>query len=90
MREIRCHTRIVGAFPDGDSAVMLVAVRLRHIADSKCGVRKYISMGWLKKHELGLNNKLEEDRSQKKCERFLTLPIFDFGLLVMSENTDAY
>jgi transposase-like protein len=52
MREIRRRTRVVGAFPDGDSAVMLVAARLRHIASSKWGVRKYVSMDWLKKHEL--------------------------------------
>jgi transposase-like protein len=52
MREIRRRTRVVGAFPDGDSAVMLVAARLRHIASSKWGVRKYVSMDWLRKHEL--------------------------------------
>jgi len=32
MREIRRRTRVVGAFPDGRSALMLVAARLRHIA----------------------------------------------------------
>ena len=32
MREIRRRTRVVGNFPDGQSAVMLVAARLRHIA----------------------------------------------------------
>jgi transposase-like protein len=30
MREIRRRTRVVGAFPDGHSALMLVAARLRH------------------------------------------------------------
>jgi len=29
MREIRRHTRVVGAFPDGNSSLMLVAARLR-------------------------------------------------------------
>ena len=52
MREIRRRTRVVGAFPDGDSAVMLVAARLRHIASSKWGVRKYVSMDWLKQQDL--------------------------------------
>ena len=52
MREIRRRTRVVGAFPDGESAMMLVAARLRHIASSKWGVRKYVSMDWLKKHQL--------------------------------------
>ena len=52
MREIRRRTRVVGAFPDGESAVMLVAARLRHIASSKWGVRKYVSMDWLKQQDL--------------------------------------
>ncbi len=34
MKEIRRRTRVVGAFPDGESALMLVAARLRHIAGS--------------------------------------------------------
>ena len=32
MKEIRRRTRVVGAFPDGNSALMLVCARLRHIA----------------------------------------------------------
>ena len=30
MREIRRRTKVVGAFPDGESALMLCAARLRH------------------------------------------------------------
>jgi putative transposase len=44
MREIRRRTRVVGAFPDGDSAVRLVAARLRHIASTKWGTRRYMDM----------------------------------------------
>lgn len=44
MREIRRRTRVVGAFPDGHSALMLVAARLRHIAGTKWGTRKYLDM----------------------------------------------
>ena len=44
IREIRRRTRVVGAFPDGKSALMLVAARLRHIASTKWGKRKYLSM----------------------------------------------
>jgi transposase-like protein len=40
MREIRRRTRVVGNFPDGQSAVMLVTARLRHIAASRWGTRK--------------------------------------------------
>ena len=35
IREIRRRTRVVGAFPDGNSALMLVAARLRHIASTR-------------------------------------------------------
>jgi putative transposase len=35
MREIRRRTRVVGNFPDGESALMLVGARLRHIAGTK-------------------------------------------------------
>jgi len=46
-REIRRRTRVVGAFPDGTSALMLVAARLRHIAGTRWGLRRYLDMGWL-------------------------------------------
>lgn len=44
MREIRRRTRVVGCFPDGQSALMLVAARLRHIAGSRWGERRYLAM----------------------------------------------
>lgn len=44
IREIRRRTRVVGAFPDGHSALMLVCARLRHIAGTKWGTRKYMDM----------------------------------------------
>lgn len=44
MKEIRRRTRVVGAFPDGDSAMLLVAARLRHIAGTKWGTRRYLDM----------------------------------------------
>ena len=44
MKEIRRRTRVVGAFPDGDSALMLVAARLRHIAGSIWSEKKYLNM----------------------------------------------
>lgn len=44
IREIRRRTRVVGAFPDGHSALMLVAARLRHIASTKWGKRRYLVM----------------------------------------------
>ena len=44
MREIRRRTRVVGSFPDGQSALMLVAARLRHIAGTRWGTMMYLNM----------------------------------------------
>ena len=43
-REIRRRTRVVGAFPDGNSALMLVCARLRHVAGTQWGCKKYMNM----------------------------------------------
>jgi putative transposase len=51
MREIRRRTRVVGNFPDGKSALMLVAARLRHIAGTKWGRRIYLDMERLREIE---------------------------------------
>jgi transposase-like protein len=48
MKEIRRRTRVVGSFPDGNSALMLVAARLRHIAGTKWGMSQYLKMERLK------------------------------------------
>ena len=42
-REIR-RTRVVGSFPDGNSALMLVCARLRHVAGTQWGSKKYMNM----------------------------------------------
>ncbi len=47
MREIRRRTRVVGAFPDGKSALMLVAARLRHVAATRWGSKRYLQMNRL-------------------------------------------
>jgi transposase-like protein len=44
MREIRRRSRVVGCFPDGQSALMLAAARLRYIAGTKWGTRRYMNM----------------------------------------------
>lgn len=43
-REIRRRTKVVGTFPDGKSALMLVCARLRHVASSQWGVKRYLNM----------------------------------------------
>jgi transposase-like protein len=51
-REVRRRTRVVGAFPDGQSALMLVAARLRHVAGTKWGTRRYLDMNRLREQLL--------------------------------------
>jgi transposase-like protein len=51
LREIRRRTRVVGSFPDGQSALNLAAARLRHIAASEWSTKRYLSMELLKDHQ---------------------------------------
>lgn len=51
LREVRRRTRLVGAFPDGNSALMRVAARLRHIAGTRWGTRRCLNMELLKEME---------------------------------------
>jgi len=44
MREIRRRTRVVGAFPDGQSCLNLAAARLRHIAGTNWSTKRYLGM----------------------------------------------
>lgn len=43
-REIRRRTRVVGAFPDGNSALMLVTARLKYVAESEWGSRRHLDV----------------------------------------------
>jgi putative transposase len=51
MREIRRRTRVVGVFPDGRSALMLVAARLRYIAGTPWGTNRCLEMERLRDQE---------------------------------------
>ena len=44
MREIRRRTRVVGAFPDGQSCLNLAAARLRYIAGTAWSTKRYMNM----------------------------------------------
>ena len=46
-REIKRRTKVVGTFPDGESALMLVCARLRHVASSEWGTKRYLNMDHL-------------------------------------------
>ena len=43
IREIRRRKRVVGAFPNGESALNLAAARLRHIAGTQRSTRRYLN-----------------------------------------------
>ena len=43
-REIRRRTRVIGTFPDGNSALMLVCARFRHVTGTQWGNKKYMNM----------------------------------------------
>ena len=53
MKELRRRTKVVGAFPDGDSALMLCCARLRHIeSKSWSDSRKYLDMDKLRELDM--------------------------------------
>lgn len=52
LREIRRRTKVVGAFPDGQSALNLAAARLRHIAGTAWSAKRYLNMELLKDQKM--------------------------------------
>ena len=58
-REIRRRTNAVGAFPDGNAALMLVCARLRFVSASEWGVKTYLNMERL--------YELERERESEKA-----------------------
>ena len=57
-REIKRRTKAIGAFPDGQSALMLVCARLRHVAASEWVSKRYLNMNHL--FDLELQRKVED------------------------------
>ena len=53
IREVRRWTRVAGAFHDGNSALMLVAARLLHIAETKWG-KRYMDISQLRAVNAGV------------------------------------
>ena len=48
IREVRRRICVVGPFPDGHAALMLVAARLRHVSGSRWGTRRYLDVTLLR------------------------------------------
>lgn len=53
-REIKHRTKAIGAFPDGQSALMSVCARLRHVAGTQWGAKRYMNMDHL--HSMAVDN----------------------------------
>ena len=54
LKEVKRRTKVIGAFPDGESALMLTAARLRHVAFSKWSTKKYLNMELLKEMDMDI------------------------------------
>ena len=50
-REIKRWAKAIGAFPNGKGALMLVCARLRHVATTSWGIRRYMNMEHLFKEK---------------------------------------
>ena len=53
-REIRRRTRVVGTFPDGKSALMLMTARLKYIVENEWDRKRYLDVSLLEEKEGGM------------------------------------
>ena len=81
-REIRCRTRVVGCFLDGNSALMLVCARLRHAAGTQWGTKKYMSMKHLEAllDDVSIAGCLHSQRLQTNLRNYLDTTESDLNL----------
>lgn len=57
-REIKRRSKAIGAFPDGQSSLMLVCAELCHVAGTEWGVIRYMNMDHLKEMVLQENDSI--------------------------------
>jgi putative transposase len=73
LRELRRRSRVVGAFPDGQSALNLAAARLRYIAGSEWSTKRYLNMELLKDQQMSASpaepGPAAAQPEPEKCER---------------------
>ncbi len=88
-REIRRGTRVVGSFPDGRSALMLICARIRYVTSNEWSTRRYLDMS-----RLGENVRQRTDHRHRDAKTkvrkiadttFLpvALPTYSFPLSVL-------
>lgn len=78
-REIRRRTRVVGTFPDGNSALMLVTARLKYIVEHEWDKKRYLDMSKLEemdelKEEAEGYKRTGPKTAKSICERILSVP----------------
>ena len=44
IERVKRRTRVIGTFPDGESALMLVCARLRYVASNDWGKKRYLNI----------------------------------------------
>ena len=54
-REVRRRTRVVGSFPDGNSALMLICARIRYVTANEWSTRRYLDMSRLDDNLMAAN-----------------------------------
>ncbi len=59
-REIKRRTKVVGTFPDGQSALMLVCARLRYVTGNEWGTKRYLNMEHLTSMEIAEDGEIIE------------------------------
>lgn len=70
-REVRRRTRVVGTFPDGKSALVLVTARLKYVAETEWGSRRYPDVTLLEERPY----RRRAYGAVGKCARILTVPL---------------
>lgn len=86
MREIRRRTRVVGNFPDGKSALMLIAARLRHISGTKWGERRYLNMEHLREQD----RLVQSDESSANIEEIVQQNVEETAALQQAGETNTH
>ena len=83
MKEIRRRTRVVGSFPDGYSAMMLVGARLRHISTTKWGMRQYLACKTYETDVLQETGTIFIINQKEMCAKYRTLPYLECSFPVV-------
>ena len=68
-REVRRRTRVVGSFPDGRSALMLVCARVRYVTSNEWSTRRYLDMSRLGETVREANRSSPQGRAKTKVRK---------------------